>query len=199
MSARYGGAVFRGLSRERSAAPQRVLNRVARSGHVSEIRWGCLSRALARTISGASAGLESRGLLGTARGIAGAIGVGTGAGEPAGIDDQVLLADRAAFEPAFEDLADAGGIASLGREACAGGVGRHAVVRHRPPGVILRGGLREPDVTRVAGELTGLAGPRHSLAIADLAARSVNQIRAVLHPSDQLGVEQVLGLRMEGC
>src|SRR5262249_35218587 len=85
---------------------------------------GLAARAAAGTLRGPSAGLESRGLLRAARGIAGAIGVGTGAGELAGIDNQVLLGDPAAFEPVFEDLADAGGIASLGREARAGGVGR---------------------------------------------------------------------------
>ena len=52
-----------------------------------------------------SAGLEARGLLRAARGVARAVGVRAGAGELAAVDDQVLLADRAAVEPALEDLA----------------------------------------------------------------------------------------------
>jgi formate dehydrogenase len=55
------------------------------------------------------------------------------AGECTGLDDQVLLADRAAVEPAFEDLADPRRAARLGRQAGAGGVRSHAVVGHRPP------------------------------------------------------------------
>src|SRR5919106_7032594 len=96
----------------------------------------------------------------------GAVGVCAGAGECTGLDDQVLLADRAAIEPALEDLADSRRVARLGRERRAGGMRGHAVVGHRPPGMVLRGGLGEPDIARVAGELTtlerapGWRGPR---------------------------------------
>ena len=68
---------------------------------------------------------------------------------------------------------------------------------HRPPGVVLRRGLGEPDVARVARELAGLAGSRDRVGIADLAAGGVDEIRAPLHLADQLGVEEVLRLRME--
>src|SRR5215204_6954387 len=52
-----------------------------------------------------------RGLLRAARGVAGAVGVGAGAGQLAAVDDQVLVRDRAVVEPALEDLAGAGGVA----------------------------------------------------------------------------------------
>src|SRR5215210_965253 len=80
-----------------------------------------------------SAGGEPGRFVGAAGGVAGAVGVGAGSGELAAVDDQVLLADRAAVEPALEDLAHPGGVAGLRREARARGVGRHPVVRHRPP------------------------------------------------------------------
>ena len=65
----------------------------------------------------ASTALEAGGLLGAAGRVAGAVGVGAGAGELAAVDDQVLLADRAAVEPALEDLAGAGRVAGLRRQA----------------------------------------------------------------------------------
>ena len=75
---------------------------------------------------------------------------------------------------------------------------RHAVVRHRAPRVILRGGLGEPDVARVAGELAALERAHNGVAVADLAARRVHEVRAALHRADQLVVEQVLGLGWSG-
>src|ERR671915_8643 len=102
----------------------------------------------------------------------GAVGVCAGAGECTGLDDQVLLADRAAVEPALEDLADSRRVARLGRQRRAGGVRGHAVVGHRPPGMVLRSGLGEPDVARVAGELTALERPHHRVAIADRSCKA---------------------------
>jgi hypothetical protein len=46
----------------------------------------------------------------------GAVSVRASAGECTGLDDQVLLADRAAVEPALEDLADPRRAARLGRQ-----------------------------------------------------------------------------------
>src|SRR5580692_13224406 len=85
-----------------------------------------------------------------------AVGVGAGAGQGAALDDQVLVADRPGLEEALEDLAGAGGVAGLGRERGAGDVRGHAVVGHGPPRVVGRCRLREPDVARVARQLSRL-------------------------------------------
>src|SRR5882672_10655671 len=74
--------------------------------------------------------------------IAGAVGMGPGASELAAVDDEIFVANRASFEPAFEDLPRAGGITRLGRKRSAGDMRRHAVMRHGPPRVILGRGLR---------------------------------------------------------
>src|SRR6476620_2042907 len=158
-------------------------------------RSRCGAIALLRRVT--SSGTKPRGLFRAACCIAGAIGMGAGPGKLAAVDDQVLLPDRAAVEPALEDFANAGGIPGLGRKARAGVVWSHAVMRHRPPGMILRGGLGKPDVACVARELSALARPRDRISIADFAARSVHDVRAALHLADQLVVEEVLGLRMQ--
>ena len=71
---------------------------------------------------------------GPAGGVAGAVAVRSGAGEAAALDDQIFVADRPAFEEAFEDLARAGGVARLGRQAtcrrCAGSCRGCGIVRH---------------------------------------------------------------------
>src|SRR5262245_59698674 len=113
------------------------------------------------------------------------------------VDDQVLLPNRTAVEPALEDLAGACRVTGLRGEARARRVRRHSVVRHRPPGVILRRRLREPDVARVAGELPALTRRRYRVAIADLPARRVYEVGSALHATDHVGVEEMLGLRME--
>jgi len=69
---------------------------------------------------------------------------------------------------------------------------------HRPPGMVLRGGLGEPDIARVARELARLARARDRIAVADLAACRVDEVGAALHLADQVGVEEVLGLGMQG-
>src|SRR5664279_5674366 len=118
--------------------------------------------------------------------------MGAGAGELAAIDDQVLLADRALVEPAFEDLARTGGVARLRRQRGAGYVRRHAVVGHCPPGMVLWRWLGEPDVAGVAGKLTRAERGGDVVAVGDLAARRVDEIGAALHRVDQPGVEQIL-------
>src|SRR5437773_836372 len=70
--------------------------------------------------------LEFRRLLGAAGGVAGAVGMGPGSGELAAVDDQVFLADRPLLEPAFDNLAGAGGVARLRRQRRAGAMRRHA-------------------------------------------------------------------------
>ena len=40
--------------------------------------------------------------------------------------------------------------------------------RHRPPGRVRGGGLREPDVARIARRVSGAVGPEHRVAVADL-------------------------------
>ena len=61
--------------------------------------------------------LEPCRFVGAARGVAGTVGVGAGAGQLACVDDQVLVADRSALEPALEDLARPGGVTGLGRQS----------------------------------------------------------------------------------
>src|ERR1700683_4608468 len=69
--------------------------------------------------------------------------------------------------------------------------GWRAVVGHRAPRVVARRWLGEPDVAGVACELAALARRDDRVAVADLAARGVDQIGAPLHLRQQLRVEQV--------
>ncbi len=71
-----------------------------------------------------------------------AVGMRAGARELAALHDQVLVADRPVLEEAFQDLARARRVARLRRERGARDVRRHAVMRHGPPWMILRRGLR---------------------------------------------------------
>src|ERR1700691_2048303 len=97
--------------------------------------------------------LELRGRFRAPGRIAGGVGVGARAGELAAVDDEIFLPDRSALEPAFENLARARRVARLRRERGAGNVGRHAVVRHGAPRMVLRRRLRETHVSRVSGKL----------------------------------------------
>src|SRR5262249_24963465 len=98
--------------------------------------------------------LEARRLLMSGGRRSLAVGMRAGAGQLAAMGDQVLLADRLVLEPALEDLARTRRVAGRGREAGTRRVRGHAVPRHRPPGVVLRRGLGEPDVAGVPGELS---------------------------------------------
>src|ERR1700728_2250311 len=122
--------------------------------------------------------------------------MGAGAGELATVHDQVFLTDRLTTEIALQDLADACGVASLRGEACAGGVRCHALIGHRAPRVVLWRGLGKPHVARIPGELSALARPRDCLAVADLAAGSVDEVGTALHLAEHLRVEKFFGLRM---
>mmetsp|Transcript_24986 Transcript_24986/g.77147 ORF Transcript_24986/g.77147 Transcript_24986/m.77147 type:complete len:208 (+) Transcript_24986:64-687(+) len=126
-------------------------------------------------------GVEFLGFVGAAGGVAFGVGLGADAGELAVHGDDVLVADGLAGEEALEDFADAGGVAVLGREGSAGDVGGHGVVRHGAPGVVLGSGLREPDVSAIAGELSGLEGAGDGVAVAELAAGGVDEVGAALH------------------
>src|SRR5271165_1149528 len=74
---------------------------------------------------------------------------------------------------------------------------RHSVMRHRPPGMILRWRLWEPYVACVACELAAFEGPNDCVAIANLAAGGVHEISPSLHFREQLVVEEVLRFLME--
>ena len=74
---------------------------------------------------------------------------------------------------------------------------RHAVMRHCAPRVVLRRGLRKPDVAGIAGELAAFERADDGVTVADFATRRVHEIRTALHFGDQLVVEEALGFRMK--
>jgi hypothetical protein len=76
---------------------------------------------------------------------------------------------------------------------------RHAVMRHGAPGMVPGGGLREPDVAGITGELSAFEGANDGVAIADFASGGVHEISAALHLGEQFVVEEALGFRMERC
>ena len=125
---------------------------------------------LARSVARAWRCLESRSLLRTAGCIASAVRVCTRSSEFPSVYDEVFIADRPTLKPAFEDLAHAGRIACLRGERRTGGVWSHRFERHSPPRMIARRGLRKPDVTGVARELSTLERTNDCIAITDLAA-----------------------------
>src|SRR5688572_21391094 len=99
---------------------------------------------------------ESSGLFRATCCVARRVRVCARAGQLALVHDEVLVSDGAIVEPALEDLPNACRVTGLCRQARAGGVGRHPMVRHGPPGMILRRGLREPHVPGITGELAAL-------------------------------------------
>src|SRR3546814_18948935 len=70
-------------------------------------------------------------------------------------------------------------------------------MRHCPPRMVLGRGLREPDVSRIAGKLAALECAHDRIAIGQLAARGVDQIGTELEALERLVVDHVRGLRME--
>ena len=129
----------------------------------------------------------------SAGGVACAVRVRSGARELAAVDDQVFLANRALVEEALEDLAHTRGVAGLRGEACAGGVRGHALIGHRAPRMVGRGGLGKPHVAGVACQLPALTRACDGLAIADLPSSGVDQIGASLHLGEHVRVEEVFG------
>src|SRR6202042_463044 len=121
----------------------------------------------------------------------------SGTGELSAVDDEIFIANWSPVEPTFKDLAGAAGVARLSREAGSGNVRRHAVMRHRAPGMILRCRLRIPDVAGVAGELSALKGSDDGVAIANQAARRVHEVCTTLHFADQCIVEEIQGFGVQ--
>src|SRR5690606_31096109 len=117
-----------------------------------------LATAPVRTPGEAAIGLaaELRGFLRAARGVPRAVRMRADAGQSATLHDQVLVADRAAFEVALQDFAHAGGVTRLRGKRSAGDVRRHAMVRHGAPRMVLGRGLGEPHVAAIAGQLSAL-------------------------------------------
>ncbi len=85
---------------------------------------------------------------------------------------------------ALQDLQRAGRIARLRRERGFRDVRRHAVPRHRPPGMVRLLGLREPDVTRIAGQMPGFERPHLGLALYHIPRAGVDEIAAGMNPMD---------------
>jgi hypothetical protein len=131
------------------------------------------------------------------RGVTSTVGMRPHPRQRSAVHDQVLIANGTTAEPALKDFAHPGGVARLGRETRPGDMRRHAMVRHRPPGVILRRRLREPDVAGVPGKLSARERPDNGIAVADLAARRIDQVRAAFHRADERVVEQMLGLGVQ--
>ena len=111
--------------------------------------------------------------------------------------NQILVADGLAGEIALENFARAGCIAGLRRERRARDVRGHPVMRHRPPRMVLRRRLREPDVTGISGELAALKSANNGIAVAYLATRGVHDVGAALHLPDEFVVEHMLGFGMQ--
>src|SRR3546814_20727174 len=70
-------------------------------------------------------------------------------------------------------------------------------MRQWPARMVLGRGLRELDVSRIAGKLAALECAHDRIAIGQLAARGVDQIGTALEALERLVVDHVLGLRME--
>lgn len=108
-----------------------------------------------------------------------AVGLG---GVGAAVDDEVLGAVVVlAGEVAGDDGLGALGVALLGVEGGSRHVGDHGVaaapgVLGVAQGVVLGGGLGEPDVTAVAGEVAGLEGLGDVLLDDDGAAGGVDEV-----------------------
>lgn len=121
------------------------------------------------------------------------------------MDDEVLGAVvELAGEVAGEDGLGAVGVALLGVERGAGHVRDHGVasaegVLGGAQDVVAGGGLGEPDITTVAGEVAGLEGGGDVLLDDDGAAGGVDEVRALLHLGDEVRVEETLGLLVEGA
>lgn len=125
------------------------------------------------------------------------VGPGAGACQRPARHDQVLLAGGVPGHEVFEDLAGAGRVAGLGRQAGAGDVRCHRLVGHRPPRVVGGRRLRVPDVAGIAGQLAGLERGDDDVPHHDLGPGGVDDVGTAAHRADQLGVEQVVSLRVQ--
>src|SRR5664280_1819092 len=116
---------------------------------------------------------ETDCLVGTAGRVARAIGMGSRAGQPAAIHDEVFFADWTPVKPAFQNLSSARCVPCLRRQRGTRHVWRHSLVRHSAPGMIARRRLREPHIAGIAGKLSALECPYDRITIADLSPRSI--------------------------
>src|SRR5271166_1399469 len=154
-------------------------------------------KAVAGSCASSHGVLEFRSLLGSAGCIPSAVGMRARSGELAAVDDEIFITDRSALEPAFENLACPRCVPRLRRKRSSGDVGRHAMVRHGPPGMVLRRWLGEPHVSGVAAKLAAFESTDDAVAIADLAAGGVHEIGAALHLGEELIVEEILRFRVK--
>src|SRR5580704_7106124 len=168
--------------------------RMGRSHYRAGLRG---DKAVAGSCASSHGVLEFRSLLGSAGRIPSAVGMRARSGELAAVDDKIFITDRSVLEPAFENLACSRCVPRLRRKGSSGDVGRHAMVRHGPPGMVLRRWLREPHVSGVAAKLAVFESPDDGVAIADLAARGVHEIGAALHLGEELIVEEILRFRVK--
>merc|ERR1719408_1213159 len=97
--------------------------------------------------------LELGGLGGAPGGVSFTVSVRARTRELPVLRDEVLVPDRLVVEVRLEDLVHTGDVAVLRRKGGSGDVRGHPVVGHRAPRVVLRRGLREPDVARVPAEV----------------------------------------------
>ena len=68
------------------------------------------------------------------------------------------------------------------------------IVRH---GWSFGAGCGKPDITRVTCKLSALERTGYCIAVADLAARRIDDVRAAFHLADQRFVEHMLGLGVQ--
>lgn len=119
------------------------------------------------------------------------------------VDDEVLGAVvELASEVALDDGLGAVGVALLGVQGGTRHVGDHGVaaaegVLGSSENVVARGGLGEPDITTVAGEVARLEGGGDVLLDNDGATGGVDEVRTLLHLGDEVLVEETLGLLVE--
>jgi hypothetical protein len=114
-------------------------------------------------------------------GITNSVGMSPDSSQSAAVDDEILLANWPVGEPALEDFANPGGIACVIRQCGSRHVWRHAVMWHRPPGVVRRRWLGKLHVTRVTGELTAFKSADDGIPVADPASGGVHDVGAALH------------------
>lgn len=107
-----------------------------------------------------------------------------------------------AGEVALEDSLGAISISLLGIQRSSGHVGGHGVAEAEgvdggAERVVGRGGLGEPDITTVAGEVAGAKSLGNVLLDDDGATGGVDEVGALLHLADELLVEEALCLLVQ--
>lgn len=119
------------------------------------------------------------------------------------VDNQILRAVVVlAGEVALEDSLGAISISLLGIQRSSGHVGGHGVAEAEgvdggAERVVAGGGLGEPDITTVAGEVAGAESLGDVLLDDDGATGGVDEVGALLHLADELLVEEALCLLVQ--